>query len=281
MRKITGTEAITIEDSLAVGHVEKAVELWAIKSDDINGYGPEVYYVKYADGNYWTILGNEDFMSKDDREVRDWLRIRVRGVDTIVDNALNDACLSIQTAVGQTDGGYAGIFFSGDNATAFLRQYVLDEMEQLEEIAPEPELFSQVINEDNEVEVTFDGKSFSYHISSTSVIELHGECIKLGIEEEHFAEVVEFWLTELHATSKPIYQVFMGAEEYEWLDSSKGLVSTVQNYLKFTAIFDTGINANHAYEELIATEIPTYYKGVELKGKSVVISLVQKGEKNV
>ena len=41
-------------------------------------------------------------------------------IKTIAENALNAACLSIQNELGQTDGGIAGIYFSGIRADAIL-----------------------------------------------------------------------------------------------------------------------------------------------------------------
>jgi hypothetical protein len=41
-------------------------------------------------------------------------------IQTIAENALNAACLSIQNELGQTDGGIAGIYFSGIREEAIL-----------------------------------------------------------------------------------------------------------------------------------------------------------------
>lgn len=36
-------------------------------------------------------------------------------IDQLAEDALNAACLTIQEQLGQTDGGIAGVFFSGPN----------------------------------------------------------------------------------------------------------------------------------------------------------------------
>lgn len=36
-------------------------------------------------------------------------------IEEITEEALNAMCASVQDAIGQTDGGFAGIYFSGDN----------------------------------------------------------------------------------------------------------------------------------------------------------------------
>lgn len=58
--------------------------------------------------------------------------LAAKEVDEILDEALNSACLTIQQAIGQTDGGVAGMFFSGDNRETFIqlfRQYIDQEMQ--------------------------------------------------------------------------------------------------------------------------------------------------------
>ena len=52
-------------------------------------------------------------------------------IQTIAENALNAACLSIQNELGQTDGGIAGIYFSGineDMILTMLKSYIHTEI---------------------------------------------------------------------------------------------------------------------------------------------------------
>ena len=56
--------------------------------------------------------------------------------DDLVNIALNAACLAVQTEVGQTDGGLAGIYFSGCYATDFatlFKPYCESELRSAEE----------------------------------------------------------------------------------------------------------------------------------------------------
>ena len=48
-------------------------------------------------------------------------------ISRLADDALDAACLTVQNAIGQTDGGVAGIFFSGANGDRFkamMRAYI-------------------------------------------------------------------------------------------------------------------------------------------------------------
>lgn len=48
-------------------------------------------------------------------------------LNNTLEDALNAACAIIQNAIGQDDGGIAGVFFSGDNREKFdalFRQYI-------------------------------------------------------------------------------------------------------------------------------------------------------------
>jgi len=45
-------------------------------------------------------------------------------ISALAHNALNSACFEIQTAIGQTDGGLAGVFFSGPNGEAIVAKMV-------------------------------------------------------------------------------------------------------------------------------------------------------------
>jgi hypothetical protein len=47
----------------------------------------------------------------------------------LADDALNAACLVMQEAVGQTDGGFAGIWFSGDEVRDNFVEYIRREIE--------------------------------------------------------------------------------------------------------------------------------------------------------
>ena len=52
-------------------------------------------------------------------------------IHMMAENALNAACLSIQDELGQTDGGIAGIYFSGireDAALSILKSYIQTEI---------------------------------------------------------------------------------------------------------------------------------------------------------
>ena len=54
-------------------------------------------------------------------------------IESIVDDALNAAIASIQAAVGQPDGGFAAIWFTGERETvikAILTDYTRAEIEQ-------------------------------------------------------------------------------------------------------------------------------------------------------
>ena len=58
-----------------------------------------------------------------------------REIEDLAEAALNAACLSIQKEIGQTDGGWAGIFFSGpegDDILGIMRRYVRFEMQMNE-----------------------------------------------------------------------------------------------------------------------------------------------------
>jgi hypothetical protein len=52
-------------------------------------------------------------------------------IQIMAENALNAACLSIQNEIGQTDGGIAGIYFSGENedmVLSILKSYIHTEI---------------------------------------------------------------------------------------------------------------------------------------------------------
>lgn len=61
----------------------------------------------------WDIAKGCEF---DDWEIGLWL---ARRKDSCIEAALNAACLSIQTFIGQDDGGVAGVFFTGANEHRF------------------------------------------------------------------------------------------------------------------------------------------------------------------
>lgn len=52
-------------------------------------------------------------------------------IQSMAENALNAACLSIQNELSQTDGGIAGIYFSGENEDmilSILKSYIHTEI---------------------------------------------------------------------------------------------------------------------------------------------------------
>ena len=56
-------------------------------------------------------------------------------IDQLAEDALNAACLAIQEQLGQTDGGIAGIFFSGpngENAKRLFAEYIRLEIRMAE-----------------------------------------------------------------------------------------------------------------------------------------------------
>lgn len=58
-------------------------------------------------------------------------KLTPKEIDDVLEEALNSACFTIQKAIGQTDGGVAGVFFTGDNREKFdqlFRQYIGLEM---------------------------------------------------------------------------------------------------------------------------------------------------------
>lgn len=57
---------------------------------------------------------------------------RLPSVDDLVDLALNAACLAVQQAVGQTDGGLAGVMFSGSDFSDLFRPYCMAELDDAE-----------------------------------------------------------------------------------------------------------------------------------------------------
>lgn len=68
--------------------------------------------------------------------MKPWHKYTESGIHHLADEALNAACISIQDALGQDDGGVAGIFFSGEmeeKITEILREYVRFEIASLEE----------------------------------------------------------------------------------------------------------------------------------------------------
>lgn len=49
-------------------------------------------------------------------------------INRITEDAINALCLSVQKAVGQTDGGFASIYFSGDEFREYIKDYVKGEI---------------------------------------------------------------------------------------------------------------------------------------------------------
>lgn len=63
--------------------------------------------------------------------MKPWHKYTKEGIDQLAENALDQACKSIQDALGQEDGGFAGLFFSGqkeEEILAILRQYAREEI---------------------------------------------------------------------------------------------------------------------------------------------------------
>lgn len=57
-------------------------------------------------------------------------KLSEKQLENVLEDALNAACASIQDAIGQTDGGVAGIFFSGnarEKFDALFREYIATE----------------------------------------------------------------------------------------------------------------------------------------------------------
>jgi hypothetical protein len=60
----------------------------------------------------------------------DILNATEHDIESLIEEALNAACLAIQDRIGQTDGGTAGMYFSGKNRDDFdtlFRQYIESE----------------------------------------------------------------------------------------------------------------------------------------------------------
>lgn len=54
-------------------------------------------------------------------------------IEEIAEDALNAACLVMQDAIGQTDGGFASLYFSGDHLIReILFDYISKEIQGLE-----------------------------------------------------------------------------------------------------------------------------------------------------
>lgn len=92
-------------------------------------------------GAFSLVLANTDFLSDDlqdlERRLYDWAcgetfdappldPKRFELPDSIIEDCINASCLIIQRHIGQTDGGVAGMFFSGEERDDFalvLREY--------------------------------------------------------------------------------------------------------------------------------------------------------------
>ena len=53
-------------------------------------------------------------------------------IKEVADDALNEACYSMQTKLGITDGGYASVFFSDDKVMDIFKDYIERELGNLE-----------------------------------------------------------------------------------------------------------------------------------------------------
>jgi hypothetical protein len=72
--------------------------------------------------------------------MKPWHNYSEQGIQELAQNALDAACASIQEALGQEDGGFAGIFFSGEKGEqilTILRQYAIEEIEFMQSLFEE------------------------------------------------------------------------------------------------------------------------------------------------
>jgi hypothetical protein len=69
--------------------------------------------------------------------MKPWHNYSEQGIQELAQNALDAACASIQEALGQEDGGFAGIFFSGEKGEqilTILRQYAREEIQFMQSL---------------------------------------------------------------------------------------------------------------------------------------------------
>jgi hypothetical protein len=69
--------------------------------------------------------------------MKPWHNYSEQGIQELAQNALDAACASIQEALGQEDGGVAGMFFSGqseEEILAILRQYARQEIRFMQSV---------------------------------------------------------------------------------------------------------------------------------------------------
>lgn len=72
--------------------------------------------------------------------MKPWHEYTKDGIDNLAEDALDQACKSIQDAIGQEDGDFAGLFFAskeGDQIRAILRQYARQEIGFMQSIFEE------------------------------------------------------------------------------------------------------------------------------------------------
>lgn len=96
-----------------------------------NGANQPRFVVLKGYGNYPCLFETNDWL-----EVENFIKsykgavvsYTKEQIDQIVEDALNALCLSVQNAVGQTDGGFASIYFSGDEFREHIKDYVKGEI---------------------------------------------------------------------------------------------------------------------------------------------------------
>jgi hypothetical protein len=69
--------------------------------------------------------------------MKSWHEYTEEGINELAQNALDQACKSIQDELRQEDGGFAGVYFSGDKGEqilAILRQYAREEIQFMQSL---------------------------------------------------------------------------------------------------------------------------------------------------
>lgn len=200
MRKLKRNEWDVALKVLGLEHIDGIKHIWAMTVPEKYTPNLEMYYTEHIDGTFSTNIGIASWSYPDSKAIRRLIRDYIGWTDDLIEEALNEACSSIQKATGQTTADIASAYFTDFRVAKFrvlMYEYVNAELE-------------------------------------------HADPLK-------------------HS-----FTPFMGAEEYEWLYASNGVVSMMQDLEGCTISFDTKANATKAYEELIATEIPDYYGAAEL-----------------
>lgn len=105
---------------------------YLLVTDDDAGF-PETYAEMYvgmynSDGEQM----KDSFPVDDPAEKKPW-HLKPKEIEDLAEEALNAACLVIQTKLGVTDGGYASMFFSGDETREKFEDYIESEIRNLNE----------------------------------------------------------------------------------------------------------------------------------------------------